>query len=67
MLSPSLVGVGRVRTQIVLGQMALQIAGVVKNPNNIDRGFASAAINEKMSRLSDYSQVTPGTIGLKNR
>ena len=48
--------------KIVLGQMALQIARVVKDPNNIDHGFASASVDQKMSRLPDYAKVTSGPI-----
>ena len=53
--------------KIVVGQMALQITRVVKDPNNIDHGFASAAVDQKMSRLFDYAQVTPGPIAAEEQ
>jgi hypothetical protein len=50
-----LVRVGHLRIpKIVLRQMTLQIAGVVKNSNNVDR-VSAAAVDQRMPRLSDSS------------
>jgi hypothetical protein len=44
--------------QVILWEMALQIAGIVKDPHNVDRVFATA-VDEKMPGLSDSSQIAP--------
>ena len=48
--------------KILLGQMPLQIAGVMKDPRDIDPRFAAAAIDQEMPRLPDNTQVAAGPI-----
>jgi hypothetical protein len=43
---------------LLLGQMAFQIARIVKNPHYINHVFSTAPVHQKMAGLSDYAQIT---------
>ena len=53
--------------KILLGLMPLQIAGVMKNPHDIDARFAAAAIDQEMPRLTDDAQVAASPIAAKEQ
>ena len=53
--------------KILLGQMPLQIAGVMKDPHDIDPRFAAAAIDEEMPRLPDNAQVAASPIAAEGQ
>ena len=42
--------------------MALQIPSVVRHADNIDHVFAAAAVDQKVPRVFDNTQVAPGPI-----
>ena len=48
--------------KILLGQMPLQIAGVMKNPHDIDPRFAAAAIDQEMPGFPDNAQAAASPI-----
>jgi hypothetical protein len=47
--------------------MPLQIAGVMKDPHDIDPRFAAAAIDEEMPRLPDNAQVAASPIAAEGQ
>ena len=53
--------------KILLGQMPLQIAGVMKDPYDIDARFAAAAIDQEVPRLPDNAQVAASPIAAEEQ
>ena len=63
-----LVRIGKVLTpEILLGQMPLQVAGVMKHPHDIDHVFAAAAVDQKMPGLLDNAQVAAGPVAAEKQ
>ena len=46
---------------VILGQMAVQLAGIMQDPRHFDNPFIGAAVQQEMSRIFD-NPARPGAV-----